>query len=69
MKISITSMILWGGGYLTEINDEAVESEEQYQNARTCRLILLYILKKMVTNGWIRVNHLANNTILTLSEK
>ena len=32
---------------LTEINDRAAESAEQDQTARTCRLILLYTLRKI----------------------
>ena len=31
---------------LTEINDRTVESAEQDQTARMCRLILLYTLRK-----------------------
>ena len=40
------------GVSLTEINAGAAESAEQDQTARMCRLILLYILRKMITYSW-----------------
>ena len=40
------------GGLLSVSNDKEVESAEQDQTARMCRLILLYTLRKII--AWSR---------------
>ena len=58
LQISV-SLMTFDGVSLKKFNDTAPESAEQDQTARTCRLILLYTVRKvnpMVSKVLINVN-------------